>query len=144
MAVAAAVDTFMKGRNIAMGKCRCLLIAVTALACGAATNAFAEIRVEGNLSALRVSISGDALSDVLSALGTRLPVTYRTGVPLSRQIDGAYSGSFSQVIARLLDGYNYIIKNDQKLTEIIILDERGDTAVPPKAPLAKGILSRWR
>jgi hypothetical protein len=127
-----------------MGKRRYLLVALTALACGAATDAFAEVRVEGDLSALRVSTSGDALSDVLSAFGTRLPVKYRTAVPLNVEINGAYSGSLSHVISRLLDGYNYVIKNDRELTEIIVLGKNGEIAVPPKAPVAKGALSRWR
>ena len=127
-----------------MSKRRCLLVAVSALACGTATDASAEVRVEGNLSALRVSTSGDALSDVLSAFGTRLPVKYRTAVPLNAEVNGAYSGSLSQVISRLLDGYNYVIKNDHELTEIIILGKNGEIAIPPKAPVAKGALSRWR
>jgi hypothetical protein len=127
-----------------MGKHGCSLAVATVLAFGVATTAPAEVRIEGNLRDLRVSTSGDALSDVLSAFSTRLPVTYRTAVPLNREINGAYSGSFSQVISRLLDGYNYIIKNDQKLTEIIVLDERGEAAVSPKVPLAKGASSRWR
>jgi hypothetical protein len=133
-----------RGHHTGMGKHRCSFVAVAALACGVASTAFAEVRVEGNLSALRVSTSGDALSDVLSAFGTRLPVRYRTAVPLNGEINGAYSGSFSQVISRLLDGYNYIIKNDQELTEIIVLGKTGEAAVSPKVPLAKGVVSRWR
>jgi hypothetical protein len=134
----------MEDGYTALRKHRCLFAAVMSLACGMATTALAEVRVEGNLSALRVSSNGDALSDVLSAFSTRLPVTYRTAVPLNREVNGSYSGSFSQVISRLLDGYNYIIKDDQKLTEIIVLDERGEAAVLPKVPVAKGASSRWR
>src|ERR1700676_95208 len=134
----------MEGRYAAMSKRRCLLVAVAALACGTATDASAEVHVEGNLSALRVSATGDALSDVLSAFGARLPVRYRTAIPLNVEINGAYSGSLSQVIFRLLDGYNYVIKNDRELTEIIVLGKNGEIAVPPKAPVAKGALSRWR
>ena len=127
-----------------MGKRRCLLGAVTALACGVATCACAEVRIEGNLGALRVSTSGDALSDVLSAFGAQLPVKYRTSVPLGVEINGVYSGSLAQVVSRLLDGYNYVIKTDRERTEILVLGKSGEAVVPPKAPLAKGVLSRWR
>ena len=127
-----------------MAKRRCLLKVVTALACCLATGASAEVRVEGNLSALRVSASGDSLSDVLSAFGSLLPVKTRTAVPLNAEIKGAYSGSLSQVVSRLLDGYNYVIKNDHEQTEIIVLGNTGEVAIPPKARLAKGALSRWR
>lgn len=127
-----------------MGKHRCTLVAVAALTCGLATNALAELRVEGDLSAVRISTSGDKLSDILSGLSARLPVTYRTAVPLSREVRGTFSGSLSQVVARLLDGYNYIIKNDQTMTAIIVLNERGETAVISKAVSEKGPSSRWR
>jgi hypothetical protein len=132
------------GRHATRGKRGCLLWAVTALACGVVTTASAEVHVEGNLSALRVTTSGDALSDVLSAFGVLLPVKYRTSVPLNVEINGAYSGSLSQVVSRLLDGYNYAIKQDSGLTEIIIFGKRGEAAVAPEVPVAKGALSRWR
>jgi uncharacterized protein YabE (DUF348 family) len=128
----------------AMAKRRCLLAAVMALACVFSANASAEVRVEGDLTALRVTTSGDTLSDVLSAFGRRHHVKYRTAVPLDLEINGAYSGSFSQVVSRLLDGYNYVIKKDRDLTEIIVFGNRGEVAMPPKVPVAKGALSRWR
>src|SRR5262249_36098119 len=50
--------------------------------------------------------------------------------------DATYSGSFRQVISRLLDGYSYVIKaDDSKTTEIVVLGKRGEAAIPPpKAP----------
>ena len=132
------------GHRTMKGKRRRLFGALTALACGLATSAFAEVRIEGNLGALRVSAGGDTLSDVLSAFGTPLQVKYRTAVPLNAEINGAYSGSLSQVMYRLLDGYNYVIKKDQGLTEIIVFGKRGEDVVVPKAPLVKGVMSRWR
>jgi hypothetical protein len=132
------------GRQIATAKRGCLLGAVAALACGLATGAPAEVRVEGNSNALRVTASGDALSDVLSAFGARLPVKFRTSVPLDAEINGAYSGSLSQVVSRLLDGYNYVIKQDSALTEILVFGKRGEAAVSPKPVSAGGVLSRWR
>lgn len=133
------------GRHATRRKRGCLQAAVAALACSLATAASAEVHVEGDLSALRVTTSGDALSDVLSAVGVRLPVKYRTSVPLNAEIKGAYSGSLSQVVSRLLDGYNYVIKQDRELTEIIVLGKRGEAAVVPEVvPVPKSALSRWR
>jgi hypothetical protein len=65
-------------------------------------------------------------------------------VPLDVEVDGAYSGSLSQVVPRLLDGYNYVIKQDSALTEIIVFGKRGEAAVSPKPPSVKGTLSRWQ
>lgn len=127
-----------------MGKRRRWLGAVAAVVCGLATDASAEVRVEGNMRALLVTASGDSLSDVLSAVGAAFAVKYRSSVPLDGEISGAYSGSLSQVVARLLDGYNYLIKRDQERTEIVVLGRRGEAAVAPKAPEAGGVISRWR
>jgi hypothetical protein len=126
-----------------------LLAAVTALACAMATSAFAEIHIEGNPGALRLSASGDALSDVLSALGTSWPVKYRSSSPLDAPIEGAYSGSLSQVVARLLDDYNYVIKQDAGRTEIVVFGRRGEAAIAPalpsaQVPASRTTLSRWR
>jgi hypothetical protein len=144
LAVAQLTD---RGRHAGLGKRGCLLGAVTAIACGLTTAVSAEVHVEGNLSALRLTAGGDALSDVLSAFG-RLssPVTTRTSVPLNDEISGAYSGSLSRVVSRLLDGYNYVIKQDSGVTEIIVFGRRGEAAVAPRAlaPAARNALSRWR
>ena len=131
-------------RHTDMSRWRLALVAATVLTCGLATAACAEVQVEGNLAALRVTSSGDTLSDVLAAFGASLPVSYRSSVPLDAEISGDYSGSLSQVVGRLLDGYNYLIKRDRERTEIVVLGRRGEAAVPPKPVSAKGVLSRWR
>jgi hypothetical protein len=133
----------MMGQHTTARKCRRLLGAA-AITCWLGTAASAEVRVAGDLNALRVSASGDALSEVLSAFGTLFPVRYRTSLPLTAEINGAYSGSFSQVVSRLLDGYNYVIKKDQGLTEILVFGKKGEAVITPKVPVAKGELSRWR
>jgi hypothetical protein len=133
----------MGQHTTARQRCR-LLGAAMAITCCLGTSVSAEVRVTGDLNALRVSASGDPLSEVLSAFGTRFPVKYRTSLPLTSEINGAYSGSFSQVVSRLLDGYNYVIKKDQGLTEILVFGKKGEAVVPPTAPVAKGELSRWR
>jgi len=74
-------------------------------------------------------------------------VKYRTAIPLDTAAHGTYSGTFGQVISRLLDGYSYVIKKDRETTEIVVFGKRGEVTIPPPAPKAlpdKGILSRWR
>jgi hypothetical protein len=134
----------MMDQHANMGRRCCLLAAIVTLAFGLVTAAAAEVHVEGDLSALRVTASGDTLSDVLSTFGSLFQVKYRTAVPLDVEMNGAYSGSFSQVVSRLLNGYNYVIKKDENLIEIIIVGKRGEVAVPPEVPTTKGALSRWR
>ena len=96
-------------------------------------------------TAIRITTNQDTIADVLSAFAASFNIKYRTAVPLTAASSGTYSGSFGQVVARLLDGYSYVIKKDQDTTEIVVFGQRGEAAIPPKAPPApKSVLSRWR
>jgi hypothetical protein len=96
----------------------------------------AEVHVEGSQAVVRVSTSRDTISDVLSALAATFDVRYRTAISLDAAADGTYSGSLQQVISRLLDGYNYMVKSDDsKTTEIVVFGTRGKIVSPPKAPM---------
>jgi len=117
----------------------------TALTCGLATIACAEVRVEGDPQSVRVTTDQEVVSDVLSAFAVPFNVKYRTAIPLDTAADATYAGSLGQVISRLLNGYNYIVKRDQQATEIVVYGRRGEVTIQPKAPpLQNGVLSRWR
>ena len=125
------------------------LAIATALVCVLATDAAAEVRVEGNVDRLRLSASGDALSDVLSVLSAELPVRFRTAAPLAGEVKGAFAGPLNRVIARLLSGHNYVIRMDGGVAEIIVFGPGGEIPVASKMPVAgngtgKGVMSRWR
>ena len=123
-----------------------------ALTCGLlASMTRADVLIEGTPAAVRVTTGQDTIADVLSVIGATFDVKYRTEIPLDAAAHRTYSGSLGHVISRLLDGYSYVIKNEQEETEIFIFAKRGETAIspgealpPPKAPPAKGILSQWR
>ena len=105
-----------------------------AVLCSLPTIARAEVHVEGSPPAVRVTSSGDTVSDVLSALAAKFKIQYRSAIPLDTAADATYSGSFRQVVSRLLDGYNYVIKaGDSKAVEIVVLSRRGEAVIPPKA-----------
>jgi hypothetical protein len=113
--------------------------------CGLATSAAASVQVEGTPATLRITTDHDAVDQVLAALAATLKVKYRSATRLETAAHASYSGSLREVIARLLDGYNYVIRNNEDVTEIIVLGRRGDVAVPPPKPApVKGVLSRWR
>jgi hypothetical protein len=116
---------------------------------GVPATAGAEVRIEGNAAAVHVSTSQDTIADVLSALGAAFKLRYRTAVPLNATTGLTYSGSLRQVIARILDGYNYLVKVDQETTEIIVLGSGGQAAIPSTTPSVKAavspdVVSRWR
>ena len=126
---------------------RCCFGLATALTCGLATIACAEVHVEGDRGAVRVATNQDAIADVLSAFATTFNVKYRTAIPLDAAASTNYAGSLRQVISHLLDGYDYVIKMDQETIEIVVLGKSGEVAAPSpavKASPSEGILSRWR
>jgi hypothetical protein len=116
---------------------------------GAPATAGAEVRIEGNAAAMHVGTSQDTIADVLSALGTAFKLRYRTAVPLSAAAGPAYSGSVREVIARLLDGYTYVVRADQETIEITVISSPGQVAILPPTPATKAavppdVVSRWR
>jgi hypothetical protein len=116
-------------------------------ACGALGAARAGVLVEGTPAAVRVTADHAAISDVLAAVAGNFNAKYRSAVVLDAPANPAYAGSFAQVIARLLDGYNYVVKKHGETTEITVFGRRGEVAIPPRAPKPAppaGFLSRWR
>ena len=120
--------------------------ALLMIACGAAGVARAGVLVEGTPAAVRVTADQAAISDVLSTVTRNFNGRYRSAIPLDAPAGPAYAGSLAHVIARLLDGYNYVVKRDGQATEIVVFGRRGEVAIPPPARNAPpaGILSRWR
>jgi hypothetical protein len=127
-----------------MRQCLNPICLVVALAIGSVA-ARAEVRVEGTPAALRVSTSQDKIADVLSAFTTALNVQYRSAIPLDATAGATYSGSLGQVLTRLLDGYNYVVKREAERTEVVVFGVRGEVAIPPpKPPPPKSFASQWR
>ena len=129
-------------------KRQCVIL-TTLLCCCFAAAASAEVQVDGSLTAVRIKASGEALSDVLSTFAAAFALRYRSAVPLPQPVTGSYAGSLSQVMARLLTGYNYVIIHDQEVTEIVVVGESGGTAVAAKSDLPvvasqQRAASRWR
>jgi hypothetical protein len=118
-----------------------------ALACGFSQSARAEIHIEGDQASTRVTTDQNTISDVLSALAANFRLEYRSAIPLNELANETYSGSLNQVIARLLDGDNFLIKREGETTEILVFGKRGDKlAAPPprKPPPEKTVRSLWQ
>ena len=126
----------------------CAIGMAAALACSLPPSARAEVHLEGSPAAVRVTTSDDKISDVLSAFAATFKVKYRTAIALDANAGAAYAGSIQQVIASLLDGYNYVVKSDRESIEIVVLGRRGAAAIPapppPPEPRPQGIVSQWR
>jgi hypothetical protein len=92
----------------------------------------AETHVSGAPDAVRVDARGASLDEVLGALAGKFNLNYRAKVPLDRRVNGVFSGSLSRVIARLLDGYDHVVKRNADGIEVVIL------SVSPKSTVSSG------
>jgi hypothetical protein len=80
----------------------------------------AEVRVSGQADALTVVTREASVEEVLAALRASFNLNYRTSGALNRVITGTYTGSLPRVIARLLEGHNYVMQASAGGGELIV------------------------
>lgn len=107
----------------------------------------AGVRVQGSVAAVRIEASEARVKEVLAALVPDFHIRYRTSIALDEIRSGTYSGSLRQVLARVLDGYNFVIGGADSKLQIIVLGKEGDSAIPAVVPAmsaAKNPAADWR
>jgi hypothetical protein len=112
---------------------------LAALVAADPTRAFAEVKVEGRLDAVRLETTGASVGEVLETLGATFGLRYRAAIGLDRTLTGVYQGPLERVLARVLDSYDFVTKSSPGGVEVVILAERGGasrTAAAPGAALA--------
>jgi hypothetical protein len=123
----------------------CLLAVVVAFN---STTVRAEVHVRGDVNAIQIDASQSTISEILSALGREYNFRYRMSTAVDAGINGAYSGPLKMVLARVLHGYNYVIKQDESTLEVVVIGRKGDRAVVPveftNASPAKSLAAQWR
>jgi hypothetical protein len=95
----------------------------------------AEVRVQGQANDVRVEAHDATVAEILAALGERFALQYR-GTTGSRGLTVTFDGPLRRVVARALDGYNYVIRERGDRLEVIVLSTQSPYAVPapPIAP----------
>jgi len=94
----------------------------------------AEVRIAGGTEIVHVDARDASLEEVLSALRTRFGLQYR-GPPLTdRRITGAYEGTLRQVVRRLLEGYDFVLKTQSDTLEVVVVGgAAGEARATPRA-----------
>jgi hypothetical protein len=94
-----------------------------------------RLRVQGDPKAVRVDARQTTIADVLGGLAAAFNIRYRSSIALNDVRNGTYSGPLRQVISRVLDGYNYVIKYEDSKLNIIVVGKVGEqaTAAPQTA-----------
>ena len=102
--------------------------------------AFAETQVRGTPDAVRIEAKNASVDEILIALRNSFGVQFQSSGKLEKQINGTYSGSLQRVLARLLDGSDYVLKTVDGRVELTMLAARqpaAATAAPSPAASAK-------
>jgi hypothetical protein len=90
----------------------------------------AEIRVEGSVGDVRVEAHDATVAEIFAALGERFALRYR-GTTGSRGVTATFEGPLRRVVARVLEGYNYVIQSRGDGLEVIVLSAESTRAVVP-------------
>jgi hypothetical protein len=102
--------------------CRSSVAAALVAGLAATTvTAIAAAQVTGSPQNVSVDAQNSSLKDILSALGKQFNVHYQSTANLDKQLSGTYEGSLRRVVARLLEGYNFIITTNQDMIEVTVL-----------------------
>jgi hypothetical protein len=97
----------------------------------------AEARVSGAPDAVLVEARDAAVDEVMAALGASFGLQYHSPASLSRRVTGTYQGSLQRVVARLLDGYDFVIKTGDEGVAVRVYGavkagEAGESVLAPK------------
>ena len=118
-------------RSISLSPLAIVGLLVTALHSNAVR---AEVRVQGPLEDVRLEASNATTAEILAALSERFELRVQ-GATANHRITGTYEGPLRHVLARILVGYDYVIKPNGANIDLIVLSTRAShEAMPAPAP----------
>jgi hypothetical protein len=94
----------------------------------------AEVRVNGDASALQVVATQSNVAEVLSALESAFQLRVKTPIVLDRAIGGTFTGPLEQILRRILEDYNYFIRWQETKIEVTVIGLTGDRAAVVQRP----------
>jgi hypothetical protein len=107
----------------------------------------ADVRVNGDVTAVRVEATTSNVADVLSALESAFHLRVKTSVVLDSSVGGTFTGSLTHVVSRLLEDYNYFIRRQAGEIEVTVVGSKGDRAIAveqPRMPAGYGLALQSR
>lgn len=108
----------------------------------------AEVRVRGDAGSIQIDAAHAKIGDILSELARGFGVRYRSAINVDTVVDGTYTGSLRQVLSRLLDGYTYVITNQNSRVELVVIGKTGERPIPApqlaNPASANSLAAQWR
>jgi hypothetical protein len=97
-------------------------------------SAQAAAKVSGDAQAVSVEAQNSSIDEILVALGQKFNLRYRSSGDLNNTITGTYQGTLRRVVARLLEGRNFVMRSGPDGLEVIVFGNR-------PAPASTGVTS---
>jgi hypothetical protein len=111
-----------------------VLVSVALLAAGGGP-AYAQVQVSGRTDAVRIEATDATLREVLDALRTNFNLRYRSDEALDTRMTGTFGGSLPRVAARVLDGYDFVIKITAQGVDVLVIRQSQPGAKAAAAPI---------
>ena len=86
--------------------------------------------IEGQADAVKLRAENASIREVLDALSAKFKVSYKVPPNLINNMTGEYSGTLNQVLARVLDGNDYVVETSEDGVKILVLGASGGHASP--------------
>jgi hypothetical protein len=114
------------------------LLIVALLLTGQSDLALAEVSVQGPAEDVRLEAQDASVNEILEALRKRFVLRF-SGMSAIRHVTVKYSGPLRRILARVLEGYDYVIKPNGAKIDVIVLS----TGAPRQAAPAPGAAIFW-
>src|SRR5258706_9084702 len=105
----------------------------------ASTPVLAEIQVRGSPEAVRIEARDTPVEEILAALSRTFGMHYQLLADLDKRVSGTFVGPLPRVLARILDGYNFILKTDNGSIALTVVGTPNAAAVAPASSGPKAV-----
>jgi hypothetical protein len=105
-------------------------------------SAWAATEVQGQLDEMQLRAENASTREVLEALSATFKLTYKLPPTVDHDLTGLYSGTLPQVLGRILEGNDYIVKVADDAIEIIVLRAAGPSGAAAVAASGNAVVAR--
>jgi len=93
-----------------------------------------KVQVRGSPEAVTIEARDTSVEDVLDALSRAFDMDYQSSIDLDKPLYGTYVGPLSQVLTRILQGYNFVLKTDNSRVVVTVVGTLNSLAANPSPP----------
>jgi hypothetical protein len=101
-------------------------------------SARAAVTIDGNATAISLEAQNSSMHEILELLTRKFGLHYRSSANLNNTITGTYRGSLRAVVARLLDGQNFVMRSGPSGLELTVFGNGSGPGSTSAASTATG------